>query len=186
MNRRTAYLFSISVVSALILLLSSCRKSVKLTADAVEDRSAVPTLDARDVTTLISDSGVVRYRLTTSVWQVYDRAEPPYWEFPKGVYLEKFNLDLSVDAYLQADYAYYDKSQELWHLVGNVKALNLEGERFETPDLWWNQKEERVYSDTTMSVYKQKMTIHGIGFESNQEMTKYTILHPTGIIPVNE
>ena len=72
------------------------------------------------------------------------------------------------------------------YLVGNVKALNLEGERFETPELWWSQKEERVYSDTTMSVYKQKMTIHGIGFESNQEMTKYTILHPTGIIPVKD
>lgn len=186
MNSRTAYIQGISVVSALILLLSSCHKSVKLTTDAVEDRAAVPTLDARDVTTLISDSGVVRYRLKTAVWQVFDQAEPPYWEFPQGVYLEKFNLDLSVDAYLQADYAYYDKKQELWHLVGNVKALNLEGERFETPELWWNQKEERVYSDTTMSVYKQKMTIHGVGFESNQEMSKYKILHPTGIIPVNE
>ena len=176
----------ISVFMALILVLSSCNKTVKLTTDAVEDRAAVPTLDARDVVSLISDSGVVRYRLKAAVWQVYDVAEPPYWVFPEGIYLEKFNLKREADAFLEADYAYYDKNAELWHLVGNVKALNLEGERFETPELWWSQKEERVYSDTTMSVYKQKMTIHGIGFESNQEMTKYTILHPTGIIPVND
>lgn len=179
-------MMSISAVMVLILCFSSCRKDVKLTAGAVEDRTVVPTLDARDVVTLISDSGVVRYRIKAAVWQVFDHANPPYWEFPSGVYLEKFNADISVDAYLQADYAHYDKNAELWHLVGNVKALNLEGERFETPDLYWNQKEERVYSDTTMSVFKQKMTIHGVGFESNQEMTKYTILHPTGIIPVND
>lgn len=176
----------ISVTLALISLLCACSKTVKLTTDAVEDRAAVPTLDARDVVTLISDSGVVRYRLKAPIWQVYDAAEPPYWEFPEGIYLEKFNLSLAADAFLQADYAYYDKGAEIWHLVGNVKALNLEGERFETPELWWNQKEERVYSDTTMSIFKQKMTIHGVGFESNQEMTKYRILRPTGIIPVND
>ena len=154
----------ISVFMALILVLSSCNKTVKLTTDAVEDRAAVPTLDARDVVSLISDSGVVRYRLKAAVWQVYDVAEPPYWVFPEGIYLEKFNLKREADAFLEADYAYYDKNAELW----------------------WSQKEERVFSDTTMSVYKQNMTIHGIGFESNQEMTKYTILHPTGIIPVKD
>lgn len=177
---------SVAALAVATLCLCSCKKEVKLTTDAVTDRSAMPVLDARDVTTLISDSGVVRYRITTPSWQIYDKATPAYWEFPQGVYLEKFDRDLSADAFLQADYAYYNKDEELWHLVGNVKALNLEGEQFDTPELWWSQKEEKVYSDTIISIRRASSIINGVGFVSNQEMTKYTIRRPTGIIPIED
>lgn len=178
-------LTGVSAVMALTFV--SCGKDVKLTADAVEDRATMPVLDSRKVTTLISDSGVVRYRITTDSWQIYDKATPAYWEFPEGVYLEKFNpQDLSVDAYLQADYAHYNRDDEIWHLVGNVKAKNLEGEEFETPELWWSQKEERVWSDQAMSIHRATSIINGVGFDSNQDMTRYTIRRPTGIIPIDE
>lgn len=170
-----------------LALFASCSGDVKLKAEAVTDRGAMPVLDSRNVTTLISDSGIVRYRISTASWQIYDQAKPAYWEFPEGVYLEKFNpADMSVDAFLEADYAYYDKDDEKWHLVGNVKAKNLDGEEFETPELWWSQKEKRVWSEREMTIRKKTSIINGIGFESNQEMTKYTIKRPTGIIPINE
>lgn len=179
-------MMSVAACMVVTLSLISCRKEVKLTAEAVEDRASMPLLDARDVTTLISDSGTVRYRITTPSWQIYDKAEPAYWEFPEGVYLEKFRPDLKADAFLQADYAYYNKDAEIWHLIGNVHALNLEGEQFDTPELWWSQKEERIYCDTTISIRRARSIINGIGFESNQDMTKYTIRRPTGTIPIEE
>lgn len=160
---------------------------MKLTTDAVTDRANMPVLDSREVTTLISDSGIVRYRITTASWQIYDKATPQHWEFPEGVYLEKFNPeDHKAVAFLQADYAYYNCDMEMWNLVGNVKALNLEGEQFETPNLFWSQKEEQVWSDTIITITKAASIIHGVGFRSNQELTQYTILKPTGVIPINE
>lgn len=179
---------SISILWVLVLtcIFSACTKEKRLHADAINDRANMAVLDTRDVQTLISDSGVTRYRIKAPVWQIYDKADPVHWEFPEGVYLEKFALDLSVDAFLEADYAYYNESEEIWHLKGNVHALNLEGERFDTPELFWSQKSERVYSDSVITITKKTSEIHGIGFDSNSEMTKYTIRHVTGIIPIEE
>lgn len=175
------------VIVLLLLLVVGCqRRDVRLQSEAITDRSAIPVLDADDVTTLISDSGITRYRITTSKWQMYDKADSPYWEFPKGIYLEKFNEDLVPDATVRADYAFYNEPAQLWTLRGNVLAVNLEGERFETPLLYWSQKDESIYSDSSIVITKAKSIIQGVGFRSNQEMTEYTILRPTGMFPIEE
>jgi LPS export ABC transporter protein LptC len=143
-------------------------------------------LVAHDVNTTISDSGIIRYRIKAPIWNIYDKADTPHWEFPDGIYLEKFNAKLDADATVEADYAYYNEPIQLWTLRGNVKVLNLEGEQFETPLLYWDQKSESVYSDSTIVITREASVIIGIGFRSNQEMTKYTILRPTGVFPMKE
>lgn len=169
-----------------ILVLTACHRDSKMTADAVLDRASVPGLDASAVTTLISDSGITRYRITTQTWQVYDKAEPVYWEFPDGIYLEKFNYDLEVDTWLRSDYAHYDESLQIWELRGNVQSMNTDSEFFETPQLFWNQKTERIHSDSSITITRATSIIKGIGFDSNQELTKYTIHNPTGIFPIKD
>ncbi len=184
-----------------MLLFPAChRKDVRLRMDAIEDRSAMPVLDAQQVTTLISDSGITRYRITASGWQIYDKAEPSYWEFPNGIFLEQFDNHLRISSTLRADYAYYDDQAEMWHLTGNVYATNVNGEQFETPELYWSQKTERVFSDSAITIIQppsmsakksdgenaKGTIIKGIGFESNQEMTKYTIRRPTGIFTIED
>ena len=171
----------------LVLVIAGCRRrDVRLRADAVTDRAAMAVLEAIDVTTIISDSGVVRYRIKAQTWKVYDKADTPYWEFPDGIYLEKFNTELEPDASIESDYAFYNEPAQRWMLRGNVKALNLEGEQFETPLLFWDQKSESIYSDSSIVITREASIIQGVGFRSNQEMTKYTILRPTGIFPINE
>lgn len=186
-SRHIRISIAIALVAVLIsILLPSCRKSVKLRTDAVLDRAAIPVLEAHQVSTLISDSGVTRYRINAETWQMYDKAQPPYWEFKDGIYLENFDINLNVNASLKADYAYYDEEAQTWLLRGNVHALNLEGEEFETPELNWNQKTERVYSDSIITIHRESSIIRGIGFRSNQEMTQYTILKPTGVFPLKD
>ena len=200
-NKQHSIVLSIAIVLVAMLTFPSChRKEVKLRMDAINDRSAMPVLDAQQVTTLISDSGVTRFRITACEWQVYDKAKPSYWEFPKGIYLEQFDAMLNTSATLRADYAYYDDQQEIWHLTGNVNATNVNGEQFETPELYWEQKTERVYSDSAITIIQpptqtaikadgdnaKGTVIQGVGFESNQEMTKYTIRRPTGIFSVDD
>lgn len=188
MNKSRNTIVSIVIVLVTMLTcLSACqRHSIKLRADAVDNRAAIPVLEADSVTTLISDSGITRYRIIAPKWQIYDKANPPYWEFIQGIYLEKFDETLSVDASLKADYAYYDETAQIWHLVGNVHSQNLQGEEFFTPELYWNQQTERVYSDSSITIVRETSTIYGIGFESNQEMTQYTILKPTGYFPIQD
>ncbi len=173
--------------SVFLMLLCSCtHRDVKLRTGAVSDRAAIPALSTDCVTTLISDSGITRYRIKAVKWLVFDKAEPPYWEFPLGIYLERFDEQLEVNSMLQADYAHYNQESHEWHLKGNVHSLNEKGEVFDTPELYWNQDEEKIYSDSSIVITRQQTVIRGVGFRSNQSMTLYTILNPTGIIPFEE
>lgn len=174
------------VVITMLVCLSSCQRATRLEVEAITDRASMPVLDASDVMTLISDSGVTRYRIKAPSWRIYDKAEPSYWEFTEGILLEQFDEDLSIQASLQADYAYYNEEAQIWRLRGNVHSLNREGERFDTQELYWNQNTERVYSDSTICITRETSVIQGVGFESNQEMTKYTILNPTGVFPLKD
>ena len=189
-TRHPNYIKRITRVVLLLLICfsvySCAKKEIRHRASAIADRKAMPALAGDEVTTLISDSGITRYRIKAKKWLVYDKADTPYWEFPEGVYLEKFNLNLDADATVEADYAYYNEPAQRWMLRGNVQAVNLQGEKFETPLLYWDQPSESVYSDSSIVITREASIIKGVGFRSNQEMTQYTILRPTGVFPIKE
>ena len=63
---------------------------------------------------------------------------------------------------------------------------NQKGERFNTELLFWDQNKQRVYSDRFIRIEQPDRVITGYGFESNQEMTIYTIYKPEGIFYVDE
>ena len=175
-----------SVVMTLAILFCGCHQgSVRQTRE-VETRQTSPVVVTHQVKSLISDSGITRYRIETPLWLVYDKMDPPFQEFPEGIYLEQFDTDMSVQAQLKADYAYYNESMQIWILKGNVHALNRKGEQFDTPNLNWNQKTHRVYSDSVIHITREKSIITGVGFNSNEEMSQYTILNPTGIFPIDD
>lgn len=164
------------IVVSILFFTFACGKNKNEVISAVEDRSQMPKLHTDDITTLISDSGVTRYRISAPVWDIFDKAEPPYWEFPSGIHLERFDLELNVDANIHSDYAKYFEKDELWFLRGNVDATNLEGERFETERLYWDQKKEKIHSDTIIKITDVTGTIiYGDDFVSNQSLSNYTI-----------
>ena len=154
--------------------------------DAITNRDSVPVMVTRGVSSYVSDSGVVRYKIITDEWLVFDRLDPSRWTFEKGIYLEKFNNDLVVDATIVADTAYYYDKEELWELRGDVHIENEQDEQFDTQLLFWNQKTRQVYSDLYIRIRQQKRIITGVGFTSNQEFTNYTIKQTQGVFPIRE
>ncbi len=174
------------MVVMLLLLAVACSKETKDIVDATYDPEKSHTMKATEVNTLISDSGIIRYRIEAAEWMVFGKAKEPYWYFPEGIYVEKFDTLLHSEASIKADTAYYFEKKGLWHLMGNVEVESLEGERFDTPELFWNQKEEKVYSDKYIRIQQEEQIITGIGFESNQNMTRYKIFNSQGVFPVEE
>lgn len=170
----------------MLVLFMSCSGRKKVFADAVSERDSLPVLATYDVNSLVSDSGVIRYRIVADEWLVYDRRNPSYWAFEKGVYLEKFDLDFNVDADIKADTAYYYDKNRLWELRGNVSIKNLQGEKFDTDELFWDERLQEVYSEKFIRIEQPDRIITGEGFKSNQQMTDYTIFKPGGIFYVKE
>ena len=75
----------------------ACGDDPKDVVDVKFDPNSTYTMKATDVVSLISDSGVTRYRLNAKDWLVYGKAEDPYWFFPSGIYVEKFVEDHGME-----------------------------------------------------------------------------------------
>ncbi len=170
----------------MLLLFSACSGGKKKLGAAITDRDSLPVLDTRGITMLISDSGITRYRIKTDLWLIYDRKSPSYWAFEKGLYLEKFDSLFHVEASVKSDTAYYFDKQRLWKLKGHVLIKNLKGEKFRTELLYWDENSQKVYSDKSIRIEQSDRIITGKGFESNQQMTIYTIHKPEGVFYVKD
>ena len=173
------------VAVMLLLLTLACSGEHKEVVEVTFDPETTYTMKTTGVISLISDSGVTRYRANAKEWLVYGKAQEPYWYFPKGIYVEKFDSLFHTEASIEADTAYYYDKQGLFQFVGQVEVKSLQGERFETEELFWNQKEDKVYSDCFIRIEQEDKIITGVGFESNQNMTRYTIRESRGVFPVD-
>ena len=171
----------------MLLFVVSCQTKTEDLVDIIFNPDSVPTMTTDSVITLISDSGVTRYKLITKKWQVFDGAKEPYWFFPEGIYLERFDSLFNVEAVVFADTAWNYVNKQLWRLKGNVNAQNMKGEKFFSDELFWDQHQQRIYSDKYIEIQKGETELKGYGFESNQEMTEYRIFKPhDGRIPLKE
>ena len=187
---RVTDILSIATISKIVVMLLlftvACSQEKKDVVDVTYDPEKSYTMNATQVNTLISDSGITRYRIEAAQWLVYGKAKEPYWYFPEGIYVEKFDTLFHTEASIKADTAYYFDKKGLWHLIGNVEVESLQGEQFDTSELFWDQKKEKVYSDKYIRIQQKEQIITGIGFESNQNMTRYKIFNSQGEFPVED
>lgn len=177
---------AVAVAAAAACALSACGGEDDKYYAANVDPETTPTMTTRKVNTLISDSGVLRYRITAPVWYVYDEARDPRWTFPRTIHLEQFDNEFKQDATIDCDSATYFSDRMLWRLDGHVTVVNLAGDRFLTPQLFWDQKRKLVYSDTFIQVIRPDRIMEGYGFESNENMTRFKVLDVSAILPVSQ
>ncbi|MCD7898450.1 MAG: LPS export ABC transporter periplasmic protein LptC [Bacteroides sp.] len=173
-------------VVVMLLFFSACGSKKKDLGDAITERDSLPAMSTYGVTTLVSDSGITRYRVEAEEWLVFDKKNPSFWSFEKGLYLEKFDSIFNIDASVKADTAYYFDQQKLWKLIKNVEIQNLKGDMLFTDLLYWNEKEERIYSDQYVRIEQEDQIIWGTGFESDQNLFSPRIFNIQGIFDVTE
>lgn len=179
--RLTAWLTIFVLLSGAV----GCKEDGKVDISSRLDPKSMPTMMTRNVETLISDSGRVQYKIVSPVWYVYDEKQPPYWYFPEGLYLVKYDKDLKQISSVACDSARYYKLDRLWHLMGNVEMRNAPKDLFLSQRLYWNQRSHTIYSDTFMHVETATQMLEGIGFVSDENLRSYRVLKPKGVFPVN-
>ncbi|MDE6022329.1 MAG: LPS export ABC transporter periplasmic protein LptC [Muribaculaceae bacterium] len=177
---------AMAVCVVLSVLMSGCKEDGKLGVAKRIDASKMPSMSTVNVATLISDSGIIQYKIVSPLWNIYDEVDTPYWNFPKGIYLQKYDRNFKVIASVAADSAKFYRLQNLWQLDGNVEMRKEPGELFLTQQLFWDQRRNKLYSDSFIHIETPERMLEGHGFESNDRLTKYSIRRPTGIFPVEE
>lgn len=185
MQRNSLRILPAAILAVIILAASSCREEEKLDVAAGIDPKRMPTMQTVNVATLISDSGITQYKIVSPLWQVYDEVDTPYWSFPKGLYLQKYDRRFKVIASVACDSARYFKHSRIWRLDGNVEMHNTPNELFLTQQLFWDERKHRIYSDSFIHIETAVHILEGYGFNSNEKLSDYTVLRPSGIFPVN-
>lgn len=171
---------------ALIFATISCSSDKKELIDITVDNEVVPTMSTHKVETLVSDSGIIRYKITAPSWLVFEEAEEPRWNFNQGLQLEKYDNNHKIDATFECDSAIYLSQRRLWEFIGYVNMTNVAKERFETEHLYWDQRDKKVYTDSFIHIEKSDRIIEGYGFVSNETMTDYSLNRVSGIFPVSD
>lgn len=171
---------------ALALFAASCREETKVNVASSLHPERMATMSTRDISTLISDSGVTQYRIVAPLWEVYDEVDEPYWRFPEGIYLRKYDRRFNVIATIAADSARYIRNEKLWRLDGNVEITKKPADLFLSQRVFWDQGKGIVYSDTFMHIENADHVLEGTGFVSNENFTSYRVTRPTGIFPAKD
>lgn len=167
-----------------LLLTAGCKEEDKLRVEGPVDADNMPQLSTRNVYSLISDSGYTKYKVVTPLWNVFSgRGDSAYWDFPEGVYLRQLDKNFSVVATVAADSAVYFPNNKLWELYGDVEIDQKDKAYFYSPRIFFDDRKKRIYSDTFIHIKTPTQVLEGRGFESNEDLTKYRILQPTGVFP---
>ena len=118
------------VAFVLLILSVACREEKKVDVAAGLNPAKMATMTTKNISTLISDSGVIQYKIVAPLWQVFDEVDTPYWFFPKGLFLQKYDPYFQVIATVAADSARYFKNQRLWRLEGHVEMTKMPKDLF--------------------------------------------------------
>lgn len=168
------------------VIVSGCGEEKRETIAITADPETFPTMRTIDVSTTISDSGYTRYHITSPLWLMFEEAQEPHWNFPEGIYVVKFDNNMKENGSFTADTATYWSVLKLWRFDRNVRMKNINGDRFLTQQLFWDQTARKFYSDSFIHIERSDRIIEGYGFESDESMTQYTIRRPSGIFPTSD
>ena len=158
----------------------SCSEEREHTAPAIHDRDSVPVMTTYGVNTLISDSGVIKYRIVTERWEINENRKPSRWTFNKGILLTQFDLKKHVVGYIQCDSAVYFDKDRRWELRGRVRILTAQGLNFYSNELYWDERNHEMWSYSYSHLKTPDKELQGNWFRSDEQMTNYEIRQTKG------
>jgi LPS export ABC transporter protein LptC len=174
------WLLPFGTMMMVLCLFAACEKRTEHMAPAINERDSASVMTSYGVNTLISDSGVMKYRIVAEKWEVNEVKNPPKWLFEKGLFLIQFDPTFHVEAYIQSDTAFYYTQKRLWELRSRVRVRTKDGVRFSSDELFWDQTSHELYSNKFSQLITPQREMQGTVFRSDESMRRYTVSNSKG------
>ena len=169
-----------------ILAVAACSKERVETKSLNVNIDSLYTARMIKLNTLISDSGMIRYRMIAPVLLIYERPERNEWVFPQGLILRPYDTVSGNKVFIKAASAIRSTATEEWELIGHVQVQGPEGQRLNTHRLFWQRDQRRLYSHDTTYFFTQGRELRGSSFEATDDLSWYQILNNKGMIEYDE
>lgn len=143
-----------------------------------------PLSEAQNVELYMSEKDYVKVKMTAAVAYEFQNGDR---EFPKGVFIEMFDINGNVTSTLQANHAYYFRSEDHWRGRGNVELKSLtKQQQLNTEELFWKPKDQKVYTEKFVTIREAGDVLYGEGLTANEDLTEYVITRPSGDMEIKE
>jgi len=165
--------------------LAGCDESSKVTPSTVQappTGADKPSQISYGTSMNFSAEGTLRAILHAGRVQTYDQKR--YTWLDSGVKVDFFNRDGKHSSTLTSKTAKVVQTSNDMSAYGNVHIVSDSGTIVDTDSLLWNNRDQMLRSDAPVKIVeKNGRTTNGIGFESDQSLEHYRILHPTIVAP---
>ncbi len=160
----------IATAAAVAFVVYSCKG--KLGEAEVLDLAETPVQVVDDMFMQQTENGKVKMRAEAPRMEKYEKDSLDYELFPEGFFVYGFDETGKLETEIVADNARhkkYDDGRESWEAFGNVVVKNLiNQEVMETDTLYWDQKNEKIYTHCYVRMYSPDGFMQGYGMESDQ------------------
>lgn len=170
----------IATASAVAIVLYSCKGKLKV-AELLDLKEApVQTVD--DMFIVQTQNGKIQMRAEAPLMERYERDTLSFELFPDGFFVYGYDENEKLETQIVADNARhlkYKDGRESWEAFGNVVIKNLiKQEVMETDTLYWDQKNEKIYTHCYVRMYSPSGFMQGYGMESDQRARNSIIFNP--------
>lgn len=173
-------MIKLATASAVAFVVYSCKG--KLAEEDAMDITLMPVQTADSITSVQTQNGQIQMRMEAPLMERYETDSLSTQLFPEGFavygYIDGGLLETSITAD-NARHLKYSDGRESLAAFGNVVVKNLiKREVMETDTLYWDQKEEKIWTDCYVKMYSPDGFMQGYGMESDQRARNSIIFRP--------
>ncbi len=170
----------IATALAVAFVVISCKEKLDVAKALDLDNTPMQIVD--DMFIVHTENGILQMRVEAPLMERYKKDTVEYELFPKGLAVYAYTDEGLLETQILSDNAKHQKfsdGRETWAAFGNVVVRNLiEQQTMETDTLYWNQQDEKLYTDCYVKMYSPDGFMQGYGMESDQKASTAYILRP--------
>lgn len=142
--------------------------------------------EARDVESFLSQAGKMKAKLTAPLMYRYQK-DTVSTVFPNTLHVDFYDDSVRVESWLFAKFGiYYDNLNKVF-LRDSVIVINKNGDTLRSPELWWDQNQQKFYTDKPARLDGPDKHITGNqGLEATQDLKVIQFKYPTGPFNMKE
>ena len=165
---------------AVAFVVFSCKGKLARTDSNLKEDTPVQTV--RNMFIVQTQNGGLQMRMEADLMERYDKDTVSYELFPEGIAVYGYDEEGRFETEIVADNARhmtYKDGRESWQAFGNVVVKNhIKSEVMETDTLYWDQKNEKLYTNCYVRIYSPDGFLQGYGMESDQRARNSVLLKP--------
>jgi LPS export ABC transporter protein LptC len=170
-------------------LMLSCNNDLEI-INLLSDDSNFPRQTGKNIEVQYTDSTKLQLIFKAPQMKKFltSEEEGAYYEFEEGIEVFFFDKNEELESTFSSGFANYYEKTSLWKANDSVVARNVQtGEQLTTEELFWDQKNKRIYSNVFTKITNEDGVFYGEkGFESDQDLTNYKLIGSSGTVEVED